>query len=120
MPRLQDKVLTISMDNMKYKMDRLFACIATYCFLIFVLFFSLSQYNVGPYAAILLVSWLLLIFVAIIGKEITKRCIKIPEEPKPLRIVIKDYKRDITSQKDAKKENIQGNDGRNTETQEPQ
>lgn len=108
-------------------MDRLGLCVAFYACLIFLVFFASYEYRVGPYAMVLTVTWVVMVLIIMLCREISKRCDGYdPDfEPKTLRIVVHhpkdlgiEYKRGVITYQNAQKENIQGNDGRNTETQE--
>lgn len=108
-------------------MNRLAICIGSYSCLLFIIFFANYEYNVGPYALIISLAWVIVVLIVLLCKEINKRCEIYDTELKSLRIVAVypevlgiEYKRGVITYKDAQKENIQGNDGRNTETQETQ
>ena len=103
-------------------MDRLGLCLAIYCLLVFLFFIILHEYEVGPYVVVLTFTWLMMILILMLCKELQHICEPTPQEPKPLRIVIvRDYKstenatqngRETTSRET---KNIQRNDGRNNE-----
>ena len=101
-------------------MDRLAACIVFYCMLVFVFFMVLYEYDVGPYIIILTFTWLMLILIALICRELQHAC-QTTKEPKPLRIVsVPDYKSiDNATQngRETETQDIQTNYGRDTEAQ---
>jgi hypothetical protein len=96
--------------------------------LVFVFFLALYEYDVGPYIIIFTFTWLMLILIALVCRELQYTCQPTTElhagQPKPLRIVIvPDYKsidnatqngRETTSRET---QDIQTNDGRDTEAQ---
>ena len=102
-------------------MDRLATCIAFYCMLVFIFFMVLYQYDVGPYIIIITFTWLMLILIVLLCKELQHAWQPTPNEPKPVRIVIvRDYKSiDNTTQHGRETENqdIQTDDGRDTQAQ---
>ena len=106
-------------------MDRLAACIAFYCMLVFIFFLALYEYDVGPYIVILTFTWLMLILIVLVCRGLTTKLeCQSTNEPKPLRIVIvRDYKsidnatqngRETTSRET---QDIQTDDGRDTQAQ---
>ena len=103
-------------------MDRQGACIALYCVLVFLFFLILHEYEVGPYVVVLTFTWLMMILILMLCRELQHICEPTPKEPKPLRIVIvRDYKSNENAIQNGRKttsretKDIQTNDGGNIE-----
>lgn len=95
-------------------MDRLAMCVGFYACLVFLIFFASYEYELGPYAMVLTLTWVVMVLIIMLCKEISKRCDGDPDfQPKTLTIVAyhpKDlgieYKRGVITYQNAKKENI--------------